>query len=82
MKKYRKGLDILLNGNNNFTPTSPFGLMNELVERATPKKPYKLDKDSDILRCPNCGSIVFEDISKARFHEPCGQALDWNDNNE
>ena len=55
--------------------------INELVERATPKKTlntkYVLYNEK-LVECPICGK---NDL-KANFCRHCGQALDWSDSNE
>ena len=47
----------------------------ELVERATPKKVEQEFGYHDMI-CPSCGYKIEKRYSK--FHEPCGQALDWD----
>ena len=51
---------------------------NELVERATPKKPYLQDDEDDILLCPTCNED-FIDNHISNYCPNCGQALDWSD---
>ena len=58
--------------------------LQELVERATPKKPIK-SEEQDIryvtkYECPNCHQYFTGKISKYCYH--CGQALDWSEENE
>ncbi len=47
-------------------------LLEELVERATPKKPY--DK-CDYYICPNCSN---DRCVCGKFCPNCGQAIDWS----
>lgn len=70
-------------------------LLQELVDKATPKKIIKIDKkDIDVVRkesitdivgymwkCPNCKKI-FGWLSISPYCKYCGQALDWSDENE
>lgn len=60
--------------------------IEELVERATPKKPIEMvieEKYSEIYvvyQCPNCKKELFSAtlISDNRFCRNCGQATDWS----
>ena len=55
-----------------------FKLLQELVDKATPKKPIKLKLDyMESYVCPNCRH-TYEGSSYCRF---CGQALDRGDEN-
>ena len=49
-------------------------LMQELVDKATPKKPayYKIDQE---WICPYCAEEVF---GGQKICSNCGKALDWN----
>ena len=50
-------------------------ILQELVDRATPRKPIK---DSySISACSNCGCIFLK--GKQNYCSECGQALDWGD---
>lgn len=58
-----------------------FDLLEELVERAKPMKPYF---NCDDWHCSKCDEIVFlgeweEDTTKPNFCSNCGQALDWSE---
>ena len=48
-----------------------FDLIQELVERATPKKPNKNG-------CPNCNSRRIYWLDKMKNCCDCGQSLDWS----
>lgn len=56
--------------------------LQELVERATPKK---LKETNSTLRCPNCNRHI---TNKGSIHSTinncpkCGQALDWSNEDE
>lgn len=57
------------------------GMLNELVDKATPKKPIK-SEEQDIryvtkYECPNCHQYFTRRISKYCYH--CGQALKWEE---
>ena len=51
-------------------------VLQELVDRATPKKPY--DK-GDYYICPNCSN---DRCVCGKFCPNCGQAIDWSTNDE
>jgi hypothetical protein len=52
--------------------------LQELVDRATPKKPY-LNKRNTI-QCGNCGSDIY--IRKGYFYcGGCGHKIDWSEDN-
>ena len=53
-------------------------VLQELVERDTPKKPIikKNDKFGVIFDCPNCGKK--NSYAPMKFCYDCGQALDWS----
>lgn len=56
--------------------------VEELVEKATPKKPNDLIYHNDGYikffagKCPNCETVVNDDYS---FCFECGQAIDWSE---
>ena len=59
--------------------------IQELVKRATPKKPINKTKNSnihyencDIVICPHCGKRL-KLKSKGKHCDKCGGALDWSD---
>lgn len=62
-------------------------LLQELVDKATPKKlKNKTDKDGRLLWvCPTCGEVYMkfwndvETISCRKHCDNCGQKLDWGD---
>jgi len=63
-------------------------IVAELVERATPKKPYKIFREDDLHSCPNrsCEGNVQQTVYDYIYGEInilccpyCGQALDWNE---
>ena len=51
-------------------------ILKELVDRATPKKPKDIP-NSTWVECPNCG-----DTKINKFCPNCGQAIDWNEDDE
>ena len=59
-----------------------FRLMQELVEKATPKKPIFYDAFS--AKCPACGHLYEEGIDDygADYCIMCGQRLDWGEEDE
>ena len=52
-------------------------LLEELVERATPKKP-KSEKEIFCL-CPICKEFVGDEFDKNNYCPVCGQAIDWSE---
>lgn len=53
--------------------------LQELVDKATPKKPYHGEWG---YRCPTCGSIYVYDYEYDRefdYCSNCGQKLDWSE---
>jgi hypothetical protein len=72
MNKYKKELDNVCK-----YLSKPIKLVNlqELVERATPKKVLKSNVYADKKECPNCYSIRIQ----YRHCPHCGQALDWEE---
>ena len=54
-------------------------IIQELVDKETPKKPTFLNYGGYKIgnwHCPNCDSIL---LNKRSYCEDCGQALDWSD---
>ena len=55
-------------------------LLQELVDKATPKKveePYKIKGEGlPVSECPNCTSF----IRGGNYCVHCGQAIDWSEN--
>ena len=50
--------------------------LQELVERATPKKPHSPDRFRDFY-CPTCGEIVLKD--ECCGNNDCRQCIDWSE---
>lgn len=79
---------IVENGTSMNQDTKDVLLVQELVDKATPKKPIEMvieEKYSEIYvvyQCPNCKKELFSPtlISDNRFCRTCGQATDWNSN--
>lgn len=73
--------DIIHNTLNNWEyKNDSFWLMQELVDRATPKKPVGSWPD---YLCPNCKkSLYWDDETCDYIYENycihCGQQIDWN----
>jgi len=59
-------------------------LLQELVDKATPKKLHKENKQQEWSGgCPNCHSdgIWSEEMMlKHKYCKDCGQAIDWSEN--
>lgn len=63
--------------------------LQELVEKATPKKPIKEENGKGITRyfCPNCSEMYEchwkdEIRNEAPYCYLCGQAIDWSEEDE
>lgn len=95
MNKYQEALEFLRSEDvtalgNDKLEILYFHLDNieELVEKATPKKPnYEADGYSngelvyDVAYCPNCGKYYECDYGNwgDSYCPNCGQAIDWSD---
>ena len=92
MNKYQEALENItevlvecgrtkdLPGETIFEEQIELNLLQELVDKATPKKPIK-DEPSQIryvqtYKCSNCGGRFSGTISNYCYH--CGQAIDWS----
>ena len=90
MNKYQEALDILhgfANGNLIRETTCDYqrdkndeykDILQELVAKATPKKPLglSLTHDGRVGNCPFCKKLVRE---RSKNICECGQKLDWSD---
>lgn len=54
-------------------------IIEELVEKATPKKPKESDHAPYHTFCGSCGGLVFDSHN---YCSKCGQALDWSNDDE
>lgn len=63
-------------------------LLQELVDKATPKKAIKLKQKEHgyTHECPTChkyvGTIVYDDVEHDDYCCSCGQRLDWGNEDE
>ncbi|WP_050636165.1 hypothetical protein [Candidatus Stoquefichus sp. SB1] len=76
MNKYQKSLNTLRKEYLN-NDSKECDILQELVDKATPKKPTKIYK-----RCPNCDHKVswnYYADRKLNYCPECGQRLDWSD---
>lgn len=55
--------------------------LKELVERATPKKPYYWGDwyGDEYWKCPCCEKTYDVDYGKNNYCLNCGQAIDWSE---
>lgn len=54
-------------------------VLQELVDKATPKKAIEKHHFNDDLYCPNCESCVYEFFMKReQWCSDCGQKIDWS----
>lgn len=53
--------------------------IEELVDKATPKRPIVIqnNKNALVFDCPNCGKRIYTNFQRNYCGE-CGQALDWD----
>ena len=95
MNKYREALERLrvlemaknLHYQNQVAPQVDCDVLQELVDKATPKKP--INQFERVLRhgyCPNCkgkirklGSRNAVVVEGQPYCDDCGQALDWSE---
>jgi hypothetical protein len=54
-----------------------FDLIQELVERATPKKPIYVNRGHECPTCSNC-DIEGELGYQYKYCSECGQTIDWS----
>lgn len=81
---YRKSLSYIARQLKNPNDSNAFKDMEELVERATPKKP---DVNINNGYCPNCHNAFGLERTRQAMLKPywlsycpcCGQALDWSE---
>lgn len=86
MNKYQEALNILstYSDENGVINTGPLSTLQELVNRAKPKKPIKL-YDKRRSKCPNCESQLPFKKNAINKHMPrlycdrCGQRIDWSE---
>ena len=78
MNKYAKDYQNMLNRIymccNDDLQDKDYKGIQELVERATPKKPHSPDRFRDFY-CPTCGEIVLKD--ECCGNNDCRQCIDW-----
>ena len=85
MNKYQEALDTLVkyaqnNPDVKWVLIHEENLLQELVDRATPKKAIEKHHFNDNLYCPNCESCVYEFYMKReQWCSDCGQKIDWTD---
>ena len=83
MNNYHEALTKLLLPTNSMNMNKAIELIQELVEKATPKKPDKyvlLERDSLGFPtngyCKTCGTSL---LVKNNYCGRCGQAIDWSE---
>ena len=54
-------------------------MIEELIKKATPKKPltYKQKSHGKECLCPNCENLIYSSNSED-YCSNCGQAIDWS----
>ena len=89
MNKYQEALDFLCD-NSKLTQFNigqsqwASETLQELVDKATPKKVKRIDEvfngrvDFHQEFCGNCGAELFE-FEELKYCQDCGQALDWSE---
>ena len=80
MNKYQNSLDNFVKALNLFTNFKSMhewkSDLQELVDKATPKKP--IQKAAGRTVCPNCERSIAREVSP-RYCSVCGQRLDWSE---
>ena len=76
MNKYHEALTKLLLPSNSMSMDIAIELLQELVDKATPKKPKEFNNLNNYFTslCPNCNADDLDNYCKK-----CGQAIDWSD---
>lgn len=80
MSKYQKALDSICGRCFKDTEENK-KVLQEIVDKATPKRPYYLNYGGYQIgnwKCPSCDSIGAID----EYCKHCGQKLDWSDKDE
>lgn len=78
MNEYEKALEQLVIqhiGLITKSDTENIIRLRELIDRATPRKVFKMGIDSEYSSCPKCGQFV---NCLEKFCHCCGQQLDWS----
>ena len=81
MNKYQEALDRKVYVESEHYDEKDINLLQELVDKATPKKPYFLNYGGYQIgnwKCPICDGFVARD----NYCKYCGQALDWSDEDD
>lgn len=79
MNKYIEALDYAKKHLDSKQDLERIGVLQELVDKATPKKakPLYLPLVFTPYCCPCCGALVRSEIGKFNYCHNCGQAIDW-----
>ena len=82
MNKYQDALDFIIaatNGGNGMV--KELNALQELVDKATPKKPIiRRGYSIEHYHCPNCNAFIAYCDDEDDYHDYCvfcGQAIDW-----
>jgi len=82
MNKYQEALDFIIaatNGGNGMV--KELNALQELVDKATPKKPIiRRGYSIEYYHCPNCNAFIAYCDDEDDYHDYCvfcGQAIDW-----
>lgn len=92
MNKYQEALNYFLDREegDNMTVTIDWldnaEMLQELIDRETPMKPYVPDDTSTKIymftsKCTNCGNSLSQ-TKKVSYCPRCGQRIDWSVENE
>lgn len=81
MNKYEEALDWLKLSCDCIDDCKAVETLQELVDKATPKKPIPLFIPMVFLpyRCPVCKTLVNRKKEKFDYCPKCGQKLDWSE---
>ena len=85
MSKYKEALSSIYFTMHNRVKPRALGrcedknleLLEELVERATPKKPTS--EEEIFYLCPVCNELVGDEYDSDNYCHNCGQAIDWSE---
>ena len=78
MNKYEKAIHILINREDYWEEQieTALDILQELVERATPKKAIR-EKNTSFINCPEGEDYTY--YENQPYCVGCGQALDWSE---
>ena len=83
MNKYQEALEIVKHYYVSNEAPKSIALLQELVDRATPKKVVDIQEEEDVGghsgKCPNCHEWVSDFTGAGKHCDNCGQSLEWEE---